>query len=104
MRTLRSWHADETNIDDVVLVANELVANAIVHAGTSAEVMLERIGPHLVVRVSDGTDNAPEIRAHAPGALGGRGLVVLDAVASEWGVELVGTGKEVWARFDRMFR
>lgn len=103
MRTLRSWHANETNIDDAVLVANELVANAIVHAGTSAELVLERTGPHLVVRVCDGTNNAPKLRAYAPGAVGGRGLVVLEAIASEWGVELVGTGKKVWARLDRMF-
>lgn len=103
LTTLRSWRASETALDDAVLVANELVANAIVHAGTSAEIVLERRGPDLVVRVCDGTTSAPQLRANTPASVGGRGLVVLDAVATEWGVVVIDAGKEVWARFDGMF-
>ena len=103
LSTLRSWGASETSLDDAVLVANELVANAIVHAGTSAEIVLERNGVDLVVRVRDGTTRAPQLRASTPATVGGRGLVVLDAVATEWGVVVVDAGKEVWARFDGMF-
>ena len=57
----------------------------------------------LVVRVRDGTTRAPQLRASTPATVGGRGLVVLDAVATEWGVVVVDAGKEVWARFDGMF-
>jgi anti-sigma regulatory factor (Ser/Thr protein kinase) len=103
LTTLRAWRASEPALDDAVLVANELVANAIVHAGTSAEIVLERRGIDLVVRVCDGTTSAPQLRASTPSSVGGRGLVVLDAVATEWGVEVVDAGKEVWARFDGMF-
>ncbi|WSZ45091.1 ATP-binding protein [Streptomyces sp. NBC_00190] len=91
--------------DDVGLVVAELAANAVLHgqvAGRDFELRLDYDGRGSVrVAVSDTRgDNAPP---PVPGAVdpwsaeGGRGLLVVAAVAEEWGVTAREPGKTVWA-------
>jgi anti-sigma regulatory factor (Ser/Thr protein kinase) len=83
------------------LVASELVTNAVVHARTPSVMSLRLAGGVLAVTVRDG-DPRPMYRPE-PGATGahdgdhGRGLLILDAMADDWGTLSTADGKVVWA-------
>jgi len=86
--------------DDAALLTSELVGNAVEHAGTPITLTAESRAGQLSVWVTD--DNAGRA---IPGKaerelLGerGRGLLVVDAIAAEWGTTRHGTGKSVWFR------
>jgi sodium/proline symporter len=83
--------------DDLELVVSELVTNA-VRAGTeSVGVALSLEGDRIVLRVSDDAGGWPEARDPGVDDTGGRGLPLVSAISSSWGVRLSGTGKVVWA-------
>ncbi|MDX6222655.1 MAG: hypothetical protein QOD91_1709 [Frankiales bacterium] len=88
---------------DVELVVSELVTNALLHAGApvSLRVLIADRPPreHVTVRVEvrDRVRTAP-IRAIASNeAMTGRGIALIEALASSWGVEQDGDGKLVWS-------
>ena len=93
--------ADES-IDEVVLVASELVGNAIRHAGAAADESLDvtwTVGEReLVLCVEDASDQPPVIRPAVPSAQSGRGLSIVASLTSAWGYEPVPRGKRVWAK------
>jgi anti-sigma regulatory factor (Ser/Thr protein kinase) len=98
-QTLREWNVDEESIEPVMLVANELVANAIVHAHSSPILSLQGAGDDLVLRVADEAGGLDVARRPTPGDDGGRGLVLVEALCDRWGVEANEAGKSVWVRF-----
>ena len=102
-KTLREWNVDEDTIEPVMLVANELVANAIVHAHSSPVLSLEDAGPDLLLRVADEMPNPPIARRAAPGEEGGRGLMLVEALSDCWGVDASESGKSVWVTFAGAF-
>jgi two-component sensor histidine kinase len=84
-------------VDDAVLVADELVSNAHRH-GTAPRVCrlgLIHQGRCLRIEVDDASPHEPKIRT--PDRSGGRGLVLIDRLASSWGVYRHGHHKTVWA-------
>lgn len=85
--------------DDAELVVSELVTNAVRYGrGSSAIALcLGCQGPVLHVSVTDGNPVPPRERAAQACDVAGRGLVVVDALANDWGVEPTGRGKTVWA-------
>lgn len=93
------------SIDDVVLVASELVGNAVIHAtapGPAMSAPLDigwEIAPEFVLlHVGDGSSVMPMPR---PGTLDqtcGRGLAIVAAIAQDWGVDRTSFGKQVWAK------
>ncbi len=92
---------DPRVIDDVVLVASELVTNAVRHtAGDDLlTVSWELVGAGVVVSVDDSSLGAPTLRNPRPEDPSGRGIPIVDALSSEWGViPRLGDGKQVWAR------
>ncbi len=93
---LEDWRCDEV-VELVLLAANELVTNAILHARTDVEVVVRLWRGVVRVEVFD-SDGAhlPAPRVVSADAMGGRGLAVLDAVAARWGVEVEDGGKRVW--------
>jgi anti-sigma regulatory factor (Ser/Thr protein kinase) len=95
-------------IDDVVLVASELVGNAVVHATAALDHELDvswDIEPGaVVVRVRDGSADLPRQRSTNQTETGGRGLTIVAAVALDWGVRRTGGGKQVWARVPVTYR
>jgi anti-sigma regulatory factor (Ser/Thr protein kinase) len=98
-RTLRSWNVDEETIEPVMLVANELVANAIVHAHSAPVLSLEGAGDDLLLRVADDAGELKVARCAVPADAGGRGLVLVEALSDHWGVDAIESGKCVWAQF-----
>lgn len=89
--------------EQVVLLASEVTTNAFLHARTNATVSLS-VGPQAVrVEVRDDSELPPLRRHLGRDASMGRGLVILDALASSWGVDLPsdGVGKVVWFEIGR---
>ncbi|WP_437088487.1 ATP-binding protein [Streptomyces sp. enrichment culture] len=90
--------------DTVTLVVAELAANAALHgsvAGRDFELRLtyDRAAGLVRVEVSDTHPGLPDASARPPeDADGGRGLLLVAAVADRWGVAgRTGPGKTVWA-------
>jgi anti-sigma regulatory factor (Ser/Thr protein kinase) len=84
------------NAETAALLVSELVTNAVLHARTPLHLSLRTTGGRIRVEVSDGDRERPTLRDPEPVSPGGRGLVLVDRLASAWGVEERPTGKVVW--------
>ncbi|MFF2655096.1 SpoIIE family protein phosphatase [Streptomyces sp. NPDC058045] len=103
--TLQGWGFSDI-VDDAVVLTSELVTNAVVHAGTAAEVRCLRTEDRVRIEVRD---RYPEreipvqhsaIDMGTPDREGGRGLQLCAALATRWGVEYTPTHKQVWFQLD----
>jgi anti-sigma regulatory factor (Ser/Thr protein kinase) len=86
---------------DIALVVGELAANAVVHGHTPFTVCLSRHGRTVSIEVVD--EHAGPVRPSTVSreAQSGRGLVIVDRVATNWGSRpLSEGGKVVWAELD----
>lgn len=85
-------------VDEALLLVTELVTNAIVHAGTDIELHVETTGETIRVEVVDQSPGVMAVSQTGPSDTreGGRGLLLLDALADEWGTRHFGWGKSVW--------
>ncbi|MEU9363161.1 ATP-binding protein [Streptomyces avermitilis] len=85
---------------EVQLCVSELVANVIRHVGEGTPVRVRvsrREDGGTRIEVTDRDPRALPVLLHATDTdEGGRGLVLLDAVALRWGVEQGVAGKTVW--------
>jgi anti-sigma regulatory factor (Ser/Thr protein kinase) len=104
---LTTWRVDDLDLrHDVLLLTSELVTNAVRH-GAHRVVLHVTLKPELIeVAVEDGSPVLPPSQAQSvddlPGQEGGRGVLIISAVASNWGVdEVPGGGKRVWAQVQR---
>jgi sigma-B regulation protein RsbU (phosphoserine phosphatase) len=91
--------ADLTGLlDEALLLVTELVTNAIVHAGTEIELRIDTSPGGLRVEVIDRSPGSLPVMKPAPSETreGGRGVFLLDALATEWGTRHFGEGKSVW--------
>lgn len=89
-------------LDTLELLTSELITNALLHAYTR-EILLTAIRDRDGVRVTvtDGDNRGPVLLPDEhPGVLGGRGLLLVDALADQWGINRHSTGKAVWFRQD----
>jgi anti-sigma regulatory factor (Ser/Thr protein kinase) len=99
---LTAWEATE-HLDDAVLVASELVTNAILHARTQLTLRVEVLdtpppgSSRVRVEVFDQNPRLPSLSPTVPEATSGRGLSLVSVLASGWGMENRGEGKVVWA-------
>ena len=84
-------------VDDVATVVTELVANAVIHADTEIGFSVRPAGAGVRVEVSDGSSIVPRWAPAAMSATSGRGLILVQRLASDWGVEPHAGGKTVWA-------
>ncbi|MHC3474259.1 SpoIIE family protein phosphatase [Streptomyces sp. 7R007] len=103
--TLQGWGFADI-VDDAVVLTSELVTNAVVHAGTSADLLCLRCDDGVRIEVAD---RYPEreiplqgspVNMGSPDREGGRGLQLCAALATRWGVEYTPTHKQVWFQLD----
>ena len=84
-------------LDNALLVVSELVANAVTHADTDCTVSLG-LTPHtLRVEVTDEWFEAPSPALVSADSEAGRGLFIVAALSTAWGVDRTDAGKIVWA-------
>ncbi|MDT0305805.1 ATP-binding protein [Streptomyces sp. DSM 44917] len=85
--------------DAAALVVSEMVANSVLHGRCSrVHVTVQRTGRTGVrVVVADGSRALPVLRKPGGEDMGGRGLVIVEALAVRWGAEVLPWGKRVWA-------
>lgn len=83
--------------DAAVLVVSEFATNAVRHAGSAFEVVVQ-VGSHVRIEVADTSADLPLPRIGAD--RGGRGLHIVGALARRWGATPEPTGKRVWAELD----
>jgi anti-sigma regulatory factor (Ser/Thr protein kinase) len=113
---LRSWGMTHL-VDDIALCVTELGANAALHgAAAFMSVTLATKEGRVRVSVEDdgevpgsvvvpradyslGVEPGPGVLADEPTT--GRGLAIVAALASQWGVDATAGGKKVWAEFGR---
>ncbi|WP_328553075.1 SpoIIE family protein phosphatase [Streptomyces sp. NBC_00358] len=103
--TLQGWGFADI-VDDAVVLTSELVTNAVVHAGTAADVLCLRSDDGVRIEVADHYPEreiplqATAISMGSPDREGGRGLQLCAALAGRWGVEYTPTHKQVWFQLD----
>jgi anti-sigma regulatory factor (Ser/Thr protein kinase) len=95
-QVLSEWSLEHEVVDAAALLVTELVNNAITHAGRPQQLRLRLITDRLVIEVGDTDPRPPQPLAGDPSDEGGRGLLILAALASDWGVRPLGSGKIVW--------
>lgn len=93
-QVLDGW--EYSDVDAVLVCTDELVTNAIVHVCSDIDVVVRRRGGVIRVEVYDRSIRPPLRRVHPVDAERGRGLAIVEALSSRWGVTPTGTGKLVW--------
>jgi anti-sigma regulatory factor (Ser/Thr protein kinase) len=96
---LRRWSCDDM-LDVAVLLVSELVANAVLHARTPIGVVIRLNGDRLRIEVHDGELRAPARKHYSSMSTTGRGLVLVERLARDWGVAAEKDGKSVWFELD----
>ena len=97
---LEEW-AEGPLLETVTLLTSELVSNAIVHAGSKVDVVVQLTDEAARVEVTDRSDLPPAPRA-AGEETSGRGLALVEALARRWGTRRrLSGGKTVWFEVGR---
>jgi anti-sigma regulatory factor (Ser/Thr protein kinase) len=106
--TLRGWKLDGL-VEEAVIVASELVTNAIRHGmcwsatdedTAGVELAWQRQADRIVCVVTDCTSMPPVLEQADMSSESGRGLQVVSALAAAWGWVVLGAReKAVWATF-----
>ncbi|MEU4238077.1 STAS domain-containing protein [Actinoplanes sp. NPDC026619] len=101
-RELISSACDEWDRSDLAgsacIVVTEMVNNVVQHAHTSMILLVAAHGDGVSVAVRDHSGTVPSFTgAPAPTSYGGRGMLLIDSVASRWGSLSLTDGKVVWA-------
>jgi anti-sigma regulatory factor (Ser/Thr protein kinase) len=91
--------------DAVAVVLTELLSNAVQHAGPPVRLRLLVTGDRVLIEVRDTSTLRPRRRAPSPHEDRGRGLHIVDALATDWGFRITRDGKSTWAELhDRAHR
>lgn len=93
--------ASDDHLEQVSLVASELVTNAVTHGsapGDPLRLIIDADDRCTRIEVHDSIHRHPRIHAATDNDTSGRGLAIVDAVcAGRWGANDTDTGKSVWA-------
>ncbi|TQS05166.1 ATP-binding protein [Microbispora bryophytorum] len=95
-RELGRWGLDEL-VDDCSLIVSELASNVVRHGGNVFTLRLGSNGTWVYGEVFDQGEGVPNQREADLDSIGGRGLLIVDELADDWGVAGSGRGgKTVW--------
>jgi CheY-like chemotaxis protein len=85
-------------IENAVLIASELVTNALIHAHTGCVVQVAANDQRLRIEVWDSVEGTPDPKSPRPDEASGRGLMLISTLCVGWGVQTnTAGGKTVWA-------
>lgn len=103
----RAWlsehtpHLPEDTVEDALLIASELVTNAVRHGSPEVVLTFELTSDRVRIAVDDAGDSLPVVSAGRPSIdrPSGRGLLIVAEIAADWGVTRSEgrPGKTVWA-------
>jgi anti-sigma regulatory factor (Ser/Thr protein kinase) len=82
------------------LLTTELVANVVDHVGSTITVRLSTRAGLLRVEVDDTSFDTPAVHEQDPDTPRGNGMLLVDGLATRWGVETRAAGKTVWFELD----
>lgn len=95
----------DPSVDELVgvveLLVTELVTNSIVHAASAPRVEVELRRDRVRVAVHDADPTLPRQRVPDLDRPGGRGIMLLEGLATRWGADATEDGKVVWFEVDR---
>jgi anti-sigma regulatory factor (Ser/Thr protein kinase) len=80
----------------VSLLVSELVANAVQHARSTAEISVLLHPGCVRIEVADDDPTIPKRRLVGPESPSGRGLALVEQLSSSWGIDPTPKGKVVW--------
>ncbi|MGH8981084.1 MAG: ATP-binding protein [Acidimicrobiales bacterium] len=101
-RTAREWVAATLDgwpvqsVETARLLVSELVTNAVLHARTGIALRHRIDGSRVRFEVADGRREGPMPKRYSADSPTGRGLRLIDALSTEWGVTRSADGKVVW--------
>jgi anti-sigma regulatory factor (Ser/Thr protein kinase) len=98
---LRNTAVPDELIDDVALVATELVTNAIRYGEPPYDLHVRLHASGVVIEVWDSSLVEPMPRPAGPEDEAGRGLLIVEGLADSWGTRRSGTRKAVWCLISR---
>lgn len=97
VRQLEAWGMSNS-IDDMQIIVSELVTNALRYGKDPIELRLRVFGNFLRIEVFDSNIvDVPRPRQATASESTGRGMPLIDALTSQWGVDVSTSRKVVWA-------
>lgn len=98
VEAVRGWRVPlaAERLGDLELLAAEVITNAVRHAQAACVVVVRWDGARVRVEVADTHPGLPVQCGASSDAEGGRGLVLVEALATRWGTGLRPGGKVVW--------
>lgn len=93
---LAATDAPPVIVDSAVLLISELATNVTLHARTDLQVTLRFEDDTLWGEVKDWNSRLPQPCLAPEGATTGRGLALVENLATRWGMDRDGDGKTVW--------
>ncbi len=96
--TLTDWALDGALIDKAELCVSELVTNCVIHTGSASDVTARLDDECLLILVRDpgGRGTVRIADDYEPMSVAGRGLTLVDALATAWSAEHTADGTTVW--------
>ena len=91
---INTWDLDGL-ADTAALLTSEVVTNAVLHARTPMALVVERLKAGVQVAVTDGSPLKPRTQQVTAESTNGRGLALLEQLASTWDVTVHRSGKTV---------
>jgi anti-sigma regulatory factor (Ser/Thr protein kinase) len=89
---------DSGHVETVTVMTDELVTNAITHGRPPIVLGIQRDPGSVSVTVSDEGPGLPTLHPMVRLAESGRGLLIVDVLSDQWGVDPLPAGKRVWFR------
>lgn len=95
---IRDWSVplSDEQVAEVELLSSEVITNALRYSEAACAVAVRWTGTRVRVEVTDASPVRPKPRHGSPDAEGGRGLLLVDALAADWGTTDDPAGKVVW--------
>jgi len=93
-------YAAHARSGDLLLCLSEVVTNAVLHARSAVHLVVREAGGRVRCEVADDDPTLPVARDPGPTTPTGRGLRLVEALSSDWGVDRRRDGKTVWFEVD----